>query len=757
MHKYTSFFQVTTIIILFLSPILLTAQIADRVFKNAKVYTTNNTFAEAIAMKDGDLIYVGSDVGVNMHIGVGTVVEDLAGRLVLPGFHDIHMHPLEAGSEVWGNCALDGMETDPWELAFQLSQCNPTINSNGWKIGYGHSIFALLDPSPVPNESPVDILDNYFPDHPTLVYEETSHSVWVNSAALEELGITATTPDPVGGHIIKDPDNGNEPTGILLDNAGDFALRAAFAANATIDAQNKAGLVNFSLPLLAENGITSICEGRTYWKRNYHTIWQSIKNDDDLTCRVVLAPWAYPEDDMNTLITSLQNLYDTGDDFLKTTQIKVYADGILINATAALHAPYTYSWDLPFDNGINYFNESRLTTLLTALEQEGFDFHIHAIGDRGITESLNAIEAARTENGDIGARHRVTHLEVVSNSDYNRFATLNVTADAQVTGDFTNPANWSDNDFLLGSQRTQNFIPIKSLYDAGARVTLSSDWDVSSVNPFVGIQNAVTRSPQELPSVEAAIQAYTIEAAYVMRQENKTGSLEVGKWADFIVTDKDVFSIPANQISTTKTLLTYVGGEEVYRSDAFTAALSVELLYFEVKNAGCAITLEWATGKEQNHDKFIIERSNDGKNFAPIHQLNSKGNSTEKTIYTFNDEKPLRTNYYRLRQVAVDGFAETSVVVGARKNCEKELDVQLYPNITQYLSLIQLTGGEEDTIEAQLVNAQEKVVKQFNIEHQNKISQNPLNVTFLPEGVYYLRLRSQKNQTQTTKTLLVVR
>lgn len=153
---------------------------------------------------------------------------------------------------------------------------------------------------------------------------------------------------------------------------------------------------------------------------------------------------------------------------------------------------------------------------------------------------------------------------MITSADLSRFKQLNVTADAQVAGDFTQPHNWHHNDHLLGSALADNQVPIKSLKDAGARLTLSSDWNVSSLNPFIGIQNAVTRAQQNI-SLTEAIKAYTLNGAYVMRQEDKVGSLEVGKLADFIVLDKDIFSISSNQIKNTKIVMTIFNGEEIYR------------------------------------------------------------------------------------------------------------------------------------------------------------------------------------------------
>lgn len=553
----------------------LQAQIADKVFRNGKIYTSNDEqpFAEAIAIKEGNFIFVGSNEGVAVHIGGETIVEDLQGRLVLAGIHDVHMHPLEAGSPIGGGCLLEVEEEDSEELGFILEECDLEPNSNGWIMATGHSVYTLYDAE----RNPKEILDDYYPDDPMVVMEATSHSVWVNSKALEVLNITASTPDPPGGHIFKDEFT-DEPIGILMDNAGDIALSAALKSNETIDDQNFYGLTEYSLPLLAENGITSICEARTYWKRNYIEIWQEIKAEGLLTVRVNLAPWIYPSDEDVTQVPLIESLYDEGDDLLKVSQIKLYTDGIIVNATSAMHEPYLDNLGLPFDRGLNYIDAERLTELITRLEKTGYDFHIHAIGDRGVTEAINSIEAARNTNGEIGARHRITHVELVKPSDYPRFAPLNITADMQVAGEFTCPEHWNENDFLVGSDRTQNVVPLKSIYETGARVTLSSDWDVSDLNPFVGIEHAVTRVPQELPSVEEAVKAYTIHGAYVMRQEDKTGSIEVGKWADFIIVNQDIFSIPKNEIETTKVLSTHLGGTEVYRSIELTIETLAESL-----------------------------------------------------------------------------------------------------------------------------------------------------------------------------------
>lgn len=576
-------------LILFTLTLTVCAQDADWALTNAKIYTADDgqSFAEAMAVLDGAIIFVGDNDGVQSHIGPNTQVSDLQGKVILPGLHDVHIHLLEASSEAASSCTLNGWAWDATELAVELEACDPEPNGNGWIMAYGHSILTLLEGG----ENPRDVLDQYFPNTPVAAMEESSHSAWVNSAALEALSIDENTPDPDGGHIVKD--NG-VPNGILLDSAGDLAFSAAQAPTDNIDEMNYEGLVEFGLPAIAQQGITSIVEGRTYWKRNYIETWQQVKSDGELTARVVLAPWLYPSDADEDLIPAVAALYDEGDNMLKITQVKCYIDGHTLNGTAALDQPYVYAFGWPFDNGLNYLSQDRLQGLIEALEPIGFDFFIHAIGNRGAEESLNAIEAAQATVGTDG-RHRLTHLEVCNEAEYPRFGELGVIADMQVTANWTNPNQWAWNATYIGADLAEVFIPLGSIAEAGAMVTTSSDWDVSSMNPFRGLENAVTRAPEELASVEDAVDTRTINSAFCMRNEEITGSLEVGKLADFICIDQDIFTIPQNQIGATNVTLTVLGGqvihddgtvdtaiEELDRNDGFSVLPTVTRDYFTI-------------------------------------------------------------------------------------------------------------------------------------------------------------------------------
>ncbi|MFT5266247.1 MAG: putative amidohydrolase YtcJ [Polaribacter sp.] len=527
------------------------------VYFNGKIYTVNpdQVWAEAMLVEDGVIKYVGTDEEAKKMASEAAAEVDLGGKMVMPGIHDVHMHPLEAASENY-KFIFDENVTDPENFASEITTANNNNTGTGWLLGWGHSLEVLLEAQRAPKE----ILDDISTERPIGIMEMTSHSLWCNSKALELLGFTASSPNPIGGIIMKEP-NG-EPNGILIDNAGELLMALALSPTVESMENDYAGLVEYALPEMAKYGITSFSEARTYWKRNQQDTWKKIEADGELTVRAHLGLWVYPSEEDASQLVAIKALYSNDENsLLKINQIKLYADGIIHNTTAAMHDDYLIDYfDEPTNNGLNYLTEARIADYISDLEPVGFDFHIHALGNRAVHESLNAIEQSGTANG----RHRLTHVEFVDPSDYPRFAALNVIADAQVAGDFTDPAHWHENDYLVGSQVTNAIIPLKSLKENNARITLSSDWDVSTLNPFVGMHNAVSRSPQNL-SLEEVVKAYTINAAYAMRHEHKVGSLETGKEADFIILDKNIFEIPANEINTTKVLQTFLQGESVFK------------------------------------------------------------------------------------------------------------------------------------------------------------------------------------------------
>jgi len=302
--------------------------------------------------------------------------------------------------------------------------------------------------------------------------------------------------------------------------------------------------------------------------------WKKADRNWKLTARTTIALWAYPEEiDDELQLDQLKSMYqDDPNSFLRVNQVKLYSDGITVNTTAALLEPYLkdYGLNIGSDIGLNYFDEQRLSYYISELEKHGFDALVHAIGDRGVKESLNAIESAIAQNRNIGRerRHRLTHVEFVSESDIPRFESLGVTADMQVAGEWTLPGKHTDLEVeLMGNTRLHDQIPMRDIYETGANITLSSDWDVSSLNPFVGMMHSLQRGHQSLPNIRDAIEAYTINAAYSLNQEDKLGSIEVGKLADIVIVNKDILKVPTKNIGKTKTLMTILDGEVIYKSN----------------------------------------------------------------------------------------------------------------------------------------------------------------------------------------------
>ncbi|WP_236701265.1 amidohydrolase [Thalassomonas viridans] len=530
---------------------------ANTVFTNGNIYTVNpeQPSAQAVALKDGEIIFVGDNSQAESFIGDNTQVINLQGKMMMPGIHDVHMHPLESGSDTT-HFSLNETETDVEYYIDDIIDAAARNPQASWLIGYGHTIEALLNAE----RDPRKILDDAVPDRPVIIMEQTSHSMWVNSKALALANITASSQDPIGGVISRN--SFNQPDGILYDNAGDIVMEIAINAQADAGEKDYQGFVEYTQPELNKHGITAISDARTYWQRNHLTTWQELAKNQELSLRVSLGLWAYPEANDATQITRLLDMYQTSaDSLLQVNQVKFYMDGIVGNTTAALHQPYEIDLlGLHENKGLNYFTPQRLEKYLKALEPAGFDFNIHAIGDRGITEALDAIENASNGKG----RHRLTHLEIMDPKDYARFAELNVIADAQVAGEFTQPQHWQENIDYIGAERADHIIPIGSLLDNNARLTLSSDWNVSTFNPFVGIAHAITRTPEEISLVDA-IKAYTLNGAYAMRQDDITGSIEVGKRGDLIVLDRDLFNSSATQIKNTQVVMTWLDGELIYQ------------------------------------------------------------------------------------------------------------------------------------------------------------------------------------------------
>ncbi|MDF9401797.1 amidohydrolase family protein, partial [Vibrio sp. 1180_3] len=274
---------------------------ADMILTNAKIHGHEN--ADAIAVHDGNILFVGKMSDTKKYRSENTEVIDLEHGYVMPGFIDNHNHVFEAASEAGGNCELSMDASLEAQIPY-LKACSRNSKSKGWLMGYGFSLDAILNEDNI--QTPLEVIDGIFPDRPVVFMEQTSHSMWVNSAALELAGITKDSPEPQGGKILKDPVSG-ELNGILFDNAGDIVMEMAWNSLEGQFDQSYDGLM-VGLEESASYGITTIGDGRLYWKRGWYEVWKQAEKDGNLTARVSLRPWIYPADSMEPQLAFLKKI-----------------------------------------------------------------------------------------------------------------------------------------------------------------------------------------------------------------------------------------------------------------------------------------------------------------------------------------------------------------------------------------------------------------------------------------------------------------
>jgi predicted amidohydrolase YtcJ len=523
------------------------------------------TWATAVAVREGRIVYVGNDSVPHGLIGRETEVVKLGGKMVLPGFQDGHVHLLASGVEL-SECPLSALETAA-AIADSIRACAAARPTASWVRGSGWELTAF----PGANPSRF-LLDSLVRDRPAIFYAADGHSAWANSKALALAGITRKTADPPDGRIERDPSTG-EPSGTLRESA--MYLVSRLLPEPT-DAELKAGLER-SQRLANEVGITSALEA---WTEESHLrAYSAADRANGLTVRIVAAVDAAPD---STGIASLVQRLNRWRIRYATPRVrpiaaKVFEDGVIESGTAALLSPYL---DRKGDAGRPIFPQPRLDSLVTALDRSHWQVHVHAIGDRAIRMTLDAFEHARALNGARDARHTITHLQLIDPTDIPRFRSLHVIANFEPL--------WANGDEYLtrlaepalGPARSRWLYPIASVAKSGAVVSGGSDWSVSSLAPLEGMQTAVTRRavgdpggtpawiPEERVDLPTAIALYTINAAYQNQQERSTGSIEVGKLADLVVLEKNLFEIAPSEIHRVRVLRTLLEGRTVYEATA---------------------------------------------------------------------------------------------------------------------------------------------------------------------------------------------
>ncbi|GCD98075.1 amidohydrolase [Embleya hyalina] len=538
---------------------------ADLVFTGGPVYVVDGARARAssVAVRDGRVVAVGHDE-VRELIGADTEVVDLAGRLLIPGFQDAHVHPVSGGIEM-GQCDLSRHETiaDYRRVIREYARDNPEVE---WITGGGWSMEAF--PGGLPHRS---MLDDIVPDRPVYLPNRDHHGAWANGLALRLAGITRDTADPADGRIERDADG--EPTGVLQEGAANLVGRLLPPLTAE---DQVAGLLRAQAVLHAL-GITAWQDALLGAHANVtdaSAAYLTAVDRGQLTARVVGALWWERDRGAEQIEDLLARRAAGTRGRLSCRTVKIMQDGIAENFTAAMLSPYLTSCGCASDNsGISFIDPRALRDHVTALDAHGFQVHFHALGDRAVREALDAVAAMRAANGWKDTRPHLAHLQVVHPDDIPRFRALGASANMQPLWAAHEPQMDTLTIPFLGAERAAWQYPFGELARSGATLAAGSDWPVSSPDPLHGIHVAVNRrvlgsdSPEFLPEQRldphAALAAYTAGSAYVNHLDD-TGSIVVGNHADLVVLDRDPFAGAAGEIGLTRVAETFVGGERVF-------------------------------------------------------------------------------------------------------------------------------------------------------------------------------------------------
>jgi predicted amidohydrolase YtcJ len=538
--------------------------VADVVFRGGPVYTVDSTHphARAVAVTGTRIIYVGDDGGIDTLIGPKTRVIDLAGRMLLPAFRDSHVHPVTAGLRL-DECALDDLAT-PAQVADSIAKCAKARPGDPWFRGHGWQlpVFPHANPSRA-------LLDSLIPDRPAYVRAADGHSAWVNSRALALAHVTAHTPNPPDGRIERDA--AGNPSGTLREGAAD--LVAALLPKTT--AEERVRGLERAVALANSLGIVGLQEASA--DSDILVAYHTLDRRGALNARVVASIYVDPAAGTSQ-IPQMERLRREFDGTrLRVRGAKIFADGVIESHTSALLEPYTGTRD----RGPANLTPAAFDSLAIALDKAGFQIHVHAIGDRAVRMALDAIAAAQHANGAHDARDHIAHLEMIDTLDLPRFKSLGVFANFQSLWAFRDSYIKDLTEPVLGPERSSRLYPLGSVAAAGGTIVGGSDWGVSSLNPLEAMEVGVTRCdpaatepctpwlPKERVSLDRMIAAYTIVGAQLAFEEKVAGSISVGKAADLVVLDRDLFTIPPQQISNARVLLTMLDGHDVYRDASF--------------------------------------------------------------------------------------------------------------------------------------------------------------------------------------------
>jgi predicted amidohydrolase YtcJ len=538
-------------------------QSADTVVLHARIYTLNTKqpWAEALAIRGDRIVAVGSDTDIASLQSKDTKVIDAKGRLVLPGFTDCHIHFID-GSFSLGRVNLEGAK-DAADIQQRLREYGAKHPGNDWILGRGWN-YAMF-PTSLPDKK---YLDEVFSNRPAFLEGYDGHTYWANSKALALAHITKDTPNPPNGIIVRDPKTG-EATGALKEAAQ--SLVAAVIPKPTRG--EKLAALQAGIHWANENGLTRVHSAGGDFEE--FDLYDELLRHGDLTLRFYISYFQDPPELRPQDISAIEDARKKySGDWLSAGAVKFMVDGVIESHTASMLEPYS---DDPSLKGKLFWDPDKYKSAIAELDKRNLQLFTHAIGDYGIRTALDAYENAQKLNHTSRHRPRIEHIESVSAADISRFGKLAVIASMQPLH------SYPDNDTLdvwarnIGPDRASRAWIWKSIAKDGGQLAFGSDWPVVTLNPFKGIQTAVTRQTSEglpkdgfVPSqrlaVAEAIHGYTLGAAFAGFREKTEGSLEPGKLADLIILSQNLFEVDSHKIDQTKVLTTVVAGRVVFQS-----------------------------------------------------------------------------------------------------------------------------------------------------------------------------------------------
>ena len=548
---------------------------ADQVFINGRIYTVDESqpWAEAVVIKDGEFVYVGDNEGAEDFVTEGVSITDLGGRLVIPGIVDSHTHPGQINLTVYeARFESDTREGFLTELQKYADE-NP---GDDWVRGCCWPAQVFVNGSEGPDRRE---LDPIFPDRPVYLISNGGHSFWLNTTALDTLGLDADTEDLKFPIAMYKRDETGRLTGWLKEGAGWRVSREVFDVDKELHEQSMRDMLEY----LSEHGVTALYDaGTKEFADEAYEFLASLDRAGEMPIRYEGTFRISSPDRVPMAVSEMKRYRETyGGERLKFNTIKLFMDGVHENRSGALLEPYADDPEFVSDTTLSV---DELKAFLLELHEEKFDLHIHVIGDLATKRVLDAVEQAKAEVGeDFYPRVSVAHLQNTDPGDFERFGPLGVSA---------NFTPWwlgvDDPDPIgrgLGEARDNDTYRARAIADAGGNVTFSSDdWGLDVLSPYLGMQVGATRQyPREwltpendadairLPEseklpIELLIKGYTLNGAYQLRMEERIGSIEVGKAADLVILDDDLFGMDPYALHKVKPVAVFMEGNLVQGS-----------------------------------------------------------------------------------------------------------------------------------------------------------------------------------------------